>query len=208
MVSFGFGAVPIESFGLMLLTALVLAAGFVLSSYVMLPASSNGNKPSLMSSLPSRFFIGLFLFLFVFKMVTLVTGSSSIGLLAFAVISAFGIVLLVQTWRAASPFPGWSRNDRQLAQIAFAYLPLTLALGIVLATVTRWRYVDPIYDQIAVHIAAHKDIPVINRHYAQSMLGSVLLLPVKAETAEARAAINIWLCMSLVAFSWLVLEIM
>lgn len=185
----------------LLLIAGAVSVIFVLAGYLACRATGFLNITAL--ALPDAgvfFYVGMALFLTLATGLAMTTGAARESIAAtLALMTAAG---LYSVWRA----PALARGPRHLG-VALAWLPVLVAILCLAHYVvsqrggggTGWFYAD-----LARHITTENTMPLVNRHYGQSVLASIGLAVVGVggdRFTYPQVAMDAWLFASQIALA-------
>lgn len=148
------------------------------------------------------FFIGMAAYLTLFATASMVTGRARASWLAVIGLFLAAAVHGIWTQRVGPRLAKWLREH---GPQVLAISPILIAILCLLQYVVTKRG-GPMYEEFARYIVASNHIPLINRHFGQSMLASGLMFVTGTgpdTTTFPRAAVNVWLYVTQIGFMFL-----
>lgn len=149
------------------------------------------------------FFIGMAAYLTLFTTASMVTGRARASWLLMLGLFAATAVYGIWTERVGPRMVKWIRDH---GPQVLAMSPILIAILCLLQYVVTKRG-GPMYEEFARYIVANDYIPLINRHFGQSMLASALMFVTGTgpdTTTFPRAAVNVWLYVTQIGFMFFI----
>lgn len=153
------------------------------------------------------YFIGVAAYLVLFATLTMATGRARASWLAIMLVFLAAAVHGVYSQRIGARLVAWLRAH---GLTLLALSPVAVAVLCLLQYVVTKRG-GPMYEEFARYIVANNYIPLINRHFGQSMQASALMFVTGTgpdTITYPRAAVNVWLYVTQIGFMLLVFRML
>jgi hypothetical protein len=203
LVDVGGGSLPTGRFVVFLLIGLGLATLFVLAGhFICRKTAFLGIADFHAADAGIFYYVGIAAFLTLFASLGIVSGHAFASLVSALIVFVAAGVYTLTSQRVVPRCVRWLRESG----VALALLsPVVLAILCLLHYVATRRG-GPVYEDIARFVVTENRIPLVNRHFGQSLLASIQMFFVGTGPdccAYPRAFVNNWLYLSQIAMLFL-----
>lgn len=202
----GGGVIPTLHYALLMFIACAMAASFVLAGHMVCQRTGFLNTRNLSSGdLGVFYFVGMSVFLSVYSALAMISGRAGMSVWVMVVLLVAASVYSCRRQRVFQRSVAFiTGNARSIAVIS----PLAVAVLCTLHYLVTMRGgmgTGWFYDDLGRYVVTLNKVPLVNRHYGQSLLSSVGLFVVGVGSDRStypQVALDAWLFLSQIALAF------